>query len=119
MQLNDIWATEIYLNQVTFNGDEYVAKYEVTLWDHFGLDKPDMEKFYYYGNGFRAWFLLQHLQGYKPFLTKMTFTQEFKGNINKGMAEINAQRKQLKEVEAQKEREKAERMIELWKGPKY
>ncbi len=34
------------MNQVTFNGDDYVAKYKVILWDHFGLDKPDMKLFY-------------------------------------------------------------------------
>ncbi len=34
------------------------------------------------GEVFVCWFVLQHLRGYKPFITKMTFTKEFKGNIN-------------------------------------
>lgn len=73
LALNDIWATEVILKELQINGDDYIGKYQVILWDHFGLDKPDLEKFYYYGNGFRAWFILQHLKGYKPFLTKITF----------------------------------------------
>jgi hypothetical protein len=86
LALNDIWATEVYLKQVVFEGDNYTAKYQVTLWDHFGLDKPDMEKIFNVipsvGEVFVCWFILQHLRGYKPFITKMTFTKEFKGNIN-------------------------------------
>ena len=27
------------------------------------------------------WFVLQHLRGYKPFITKITFTKEFEGSI--------------------------------------
>jgi hypothetical protein len=84
--LNDIWASEVLLKQVVFDGDNYTAKYQVTLWDHFGLDKPDMEKIFNVipsvGEVFVCWFSLQHLRGYKPFITKMTFTKEFKGNIN-------------------------------------
>ncbi|STO09814.1 Protein of uncharacterised function (DUF3289) [Flavobacterium hibernum] len=109
LALNDIWATEVYLKQVVFNGDDYVAKYQVILWDHFGLDKPDLEKFYYYENGFRAWFLLQHIHGYKPFITKMTFTKEFKGNLKVGKAEIQAKR------DAEEERDNRLRNIGLKK----
>lgn len=79
--LNDIWATEVILKELKNNGNNYSAKYEVTLWDHFGLDKPDMEKFYSYGAGFRAWFVLQHLHGYKPFLTKIKFEKIITGNF--------------------------------------
>jgi hypothetical protein len=44
------------------------------------------------GEVFVCWFILQHLRGYKPFITKITFTREFKGNLQKGMAELEAQR---------------------------
>ena len=93
MALNDIWATEVLLKEIKFDGDNYTGKYEVTFWDHFSLDKPDLEKFYYFENGFRAWFLLQHIHGYKPFLTKITFTKEFKGNLKEGKLEIDTKRK--------------------------
>ena len=32
--------------------------------------------------GFCAWFILQHLRGYKPFITKITFEKEFSGTLN-------------------------------------
>jgi len=85
--VNDVWSYKVTLLSFKQTGDNYKARYEVQLWDHFGLDLPDMEKFYSWGAGFRAWFLLQHLRGYKPFLTKMVFTKEFSGNIKEGAQE--------------------------------
>ena len=38
-------------------------------------------------NVFRAGFLLQHFRGYKPFITKVTFTREFHGDL-RGKVEI-------------------------------
>ena len=35
-----------------------------------------------YLDGFRAWFLLQHFRGYRPFITKVTFVREFRGDLN-------------------------------------
>ena len=32
--------------------------------------------------GFCAWFILQHLRGYKPFITKTAFEKEFSGTLN-------------------------------------
>ncbi|RZJ89070.1 MAG: DUF3289 family protein [Chryseobacterium sp.] len=87
---NDIWSAEVILKEVKFKGDDYTGKYEVTLWDHFGLDLPDMEKKFNIipsvGEVFVCWFILQHLRGYKPFITKITFTREFTGNINQEKA---------------------------------
>lgn len=85
--INDVWCYKVTLLSYKEKGDTYKAKYEIQLWDHFGLDLPDMEKFYSYGAGFRAWFLLQHHRGYKPFLTKMVFTNEFSGNVHEGRME--------------------------------
>lgn len=124
LALNDIWSTEIYLKEIKFTGDDYVAKYEVFLWDHFGLDIPDVQdpkltKPYYFENGFRAWFILQHIKGFKPFLTKMTFTQEFKGNLNQNKAIENPERQQRIETEQREDRERAERMREIMSGPKF
>jgi len=87
---NDIWSAEVILKEVKFKGDDYTGKYEVTLWDHFGLDLPDMEKKFNIipsvGEVFVCWFILQHLRGYKPFITKITFTRGFTGNINQEKA---------------------------------
>ena len=33
------------------------------------------------GEIFVCWFILQHLRGYKPFITKITFKNEFKGSL--------------------------------------
>lgn len=83
--LNDIWSTEIILTDVKLDNDRmhYTAKYKVTLWDHFGLNKPDMEKIFNVipsvQEAFACWFTLQHLKGYKPFITKIVFEKEFKG----------------------------------------
>ena len=79
--LNDIWATEVILKELKTEGDSCTVHYKVILWDHFGLDLPDLEKFYSYGSGFRAWFVLQHLFGYKPFLTKIQFDKQFKFDL--------------------------------------
>ncbi len=91
--LNDIWATEVHILGVEFDNDNYKIQYEVTLWDHFGLDITDIEKipntFPLAKEAFAAWFALQHLRGYKPFLTKMTFTKEMEGNISMGKVERN------------------------------
>lgn len=84
--LNDIWATEIILKELVFKDEyHYKVKYEVTLWDHFGLNLSDMEKIFNLlpsvGETFVCWFILQHLRGYKPFITKITFEKEFKGSL--------------------------------------
>ncbi|PSL49722.1 uncharacterized protein DUF3289 [Chitinophaga niastensis] len=96
--INDMWAYKVTLLSYKLTGNNYNAKYEVVLWDHFGLDLPDMEKFYSYGAGFRAWFILQHLRGYKPFLTKVKFEKEFSGSILEGAQERKSKRKKPGEM---------------------
>jgi hypothetical protein len=49
------------------------------------------------GEVFVCWFILQHLRGYKPFIT----TREFKGNLNKGTNELQQERKAQKRQEAE------------------
>ena len=36
---------------------------------------------------FAAWFTLQHLRGYKPFITKMRFQKQFNGKLSEGKME--------------------------------
>lgn len=84
---NDIWAHEVSLIEYKRQGERYTAKYEIILWDHFGLDLPDMEKLFNIlpsaGEAFVTWFILQHLRGYKPFLTKIRIERTFEGTINR------------------------------------
>ena len=87
IELNDIWATEIILKELNFKDkNSYSAKYQVILWDHFGLNLTDMEKVFNIipsvGETFVCWFILQHLRGYKPFITKIAFEKEFSGTLN-------------------------------------
>ena len=51
------------------------------------------------GEAFICWFILQHLRGYKPFITKVTFTQEFSGNLQEGREERRAKQKAKEEKE--------------------
>ena len=116
--LNDIWAAEVLLKEVNTDNDNYKAKYQVTLWDHFGLDLPDMEKIFNIipsiGETFLTWFILQHLRGYKPFITKITFEREFSGNIKEGKKAREDKRKdeEYKKAKQWAESERAKMMRE-------
>lgn len=116
--LNDIWAAEVLLKEVNTDNDNYKAKYQVTLWDHFGLDLPDMEKIFNIipsvGETFLTWFILQHLRGYKPFITKITFEREFTGNIKEGKKAREDKRRDEKSKKAKQwaESERAKMMRE-------
>ena len=82
---NDIWAYEVSLVEYKRTGSAYGGKYKVVLWDHFGLDLPDMEHGFNVipsvGEAFVTWFILQHLRGYKPFITKVVIERTFEGTI--------------------------------------
>jgi len=83
--INDVWATEVKISEYALNGCEYSVKYQVTLWDHFGLDAGDLDpsKPARYIKGFHAWFILQHFYGYKPFIVRIRFENEFRGIIKR------------------------------------
>jgi uncharacterized protein (TIGR03034 family) len=82
---NDIWAYRIEIVEYLFTGLSYEGRYRITLYDHFGLDEPDVDdsKNYSYLAGFRAWFILQHLDrfAYKPFITVIELDYSFSGTI--------------------------------------
>ena len=88
--MNDTWAYEIFITHFTWNSElEYTLSYKVVLYDHFGLDIPDLRvEAYYAVPGFRAWFVLQHLRNFQPFITRVEFDKTLKGNIRIGKAEI-------------------------------
>lgn len=73
--INDVWAYKISLTEYYLKNDEPQGKLQFDFYDHFGLDFPDIEKFDY--DIFMAWFVLQHFRGYKPFITKVSFTNNF------------------------------------------
>jgi uncharacterized protein (TIGR03034 family) len=82
--INDIWAYTVYLNKYESTGsNSYKAEVHITIFDHFGLDKNDIgiEKPASRFEGFFAWFILQHVYGYEPFVTKIEFDYLFEGSF--------------------------------------
>lgn len=84
MCVHGLWGNEIVVKSYTCNGTSYNCVLTFTLYDHFGLDEPDIDK---YGLlvGFRDWYILQHFKdyngAYKPFVTKMSFDVSFSGTL--------------------------------------
>jgi uncharacterized protein (TIGR03034 family) len=81
--INDTWAYKVAITEYALSNKRYKGTFSVTLYDHFGLDQPDVEKKYRYLAGFRAWFILQHLKrfAYKPFITEVEMTYPFEGQL--------------------------------------
>ena len=51
------------------------------------------------GAGFRAWFVLQHLKGYKPFINKISFERSFRENFSIGKDYREEKREKKKKEE--------------------
>ncbi|XZI87769.1 DUF3289 family protein (plasmid) [Clostridium perfringens] len=83
--VHDTWANKVEIRDYSINGNKFTGKLHYVIYDHFGLDKPDVEKKYVYLSGFRAWFTLQHFKKfkglYKPFVTVMEIDVPFTGEI--------------------------------------
>ena len=76
--VDGIAAYIIYIDEYKLlSPNTYNAKLRIEIYDHYGLDKRDVEKFGYVA-GFRSWYILQHVRGYKPFLTKMVHILDIK-----------------------------------------
>lgn len=109
--INDTWAHKAdvvfydYVSDSNFKG-----KLKVFIYDDFGLDKPDVIKKYGYLQGFRAWFILQHERGYKPFVTVVELELPFDQSIT----EIEPKR--IAEKKAAEERAKLEKTFKTPPG---
>ena len=81
--VNDTWAYEVVLVDYEMTGPHaYRARVTVRIYDHFGLDKADLEdKAINALAGFRAWLLLQRVRGYKPFVTRIEFDEQFEDSF--------------------------------------
>lgn len=79
-----VWGNKIEVSDYRINGNNYSCTLHYTLYDHFGLDQPDIEKFGPLA-GFRSWYVLQHYSAYnsayKPFLTLIEFDITISGSI--------------------------------------
>lgn len=82
--VHGLWGNLIEVKSYTCDGKSYSGVLTFTLYDHFGLDEEDIKKFGALA-GFRNWYILQHYTeyngAYKPFVTKMTFTENFSGTL--------------------------------------
>ena len=81
--INDTHAFDVDLTQYKLQGSNYNGVFRITLYDHFGLDQPDVEKRFGLLVGFRSWFILQHLDrlNFKPFVTKIEMDHTFSGTV--------------------------------------
>jgi hypothetical protein len=78
--INDTESSEIRLISFTKDsGINWTAEIEVTIYDNFGLDKPDVLKYQGKHEGFAAWYLLQHSRNYVPFKTKIVTRTKIQG----------------------------------------
>lgn len=80
---NDTWAYEISIEQFDRINDDYLLTYKISLFDHFGLDITDLagHPLHYSLAGFRAWFALQHIHSYRPFITTATIARSITGHL--------------------------------------
>lgn len=85
--INDTQAVDIFLipGSYTYTPSikEWKGRFLFVVTDHFGLDKKDTISYQWYplGEGFSAWWRLQHTRGYKPFRTRIFITTDIKGTL--------------------------------------
>lgn len=88
--INDTWGNLIEVDDFIFDGKYFKGILRFNIYDHFGLDEPDMLPKSWWKNygelaGFRAWFVLQHYDKfnskYKSFITRMVVEVPFQGEI--------------------------------------
>lgn len=89
--VHQVWSIKAELINYTYNKctKVWTANLLYTLYDHFGLDWDDIVKHgndripqYHTGDFFKAWYILQHYRGARPFITEMTRTVFIAGHTN-------------------------------------
>ena len=84
--INDTQGVSISVQEYSFDGTTFSGILHFNIYDHFGLDQPDVEKIYAELAGFRAWFTLQHYDKfngqYKPFITNFDVEVSFEGSLS-------------------------------------
>lgn len=84
--VDGLWGNLIQVKSYHLDGNTYSGVLHFTLYDHFGLDEADVNKYGDTWPGFSSWYILQHLnsynQQYKPFLTVIEFDESFSGTLN-------------------------------------
>ena len=78
--IHQMWATKVEFKDIALSESGGRGKIIYTLYDHFGLDAADKAKFGGYpvvGDGFKAWYILQHYRNAKPLLIEIEYPIEF------------------------------------------
>lgn len=74
MAVDDTSAYLVFVESYELvSANTYNAVLRIESYDNFGLNPADIQCGFGLLAGFRSWFILQHVRGYKPFLTKMTY----------------------------------------------
>ena len=85
IMINDTWGNSIRVENYKITGKTFQGTLHFDIYDHFGLDEPDVLKIYGDLAGFRAWFVLQHYDQfagqYKPFVTNIDLYIPFNGSV--------------------------------------
>lgn len=70
---NDTWAYEVHISKFDVINGNYFIQYRISLYDHFGLNIEDLSEHssVYIQPGFRAWFALQHIHNFRPFIANV------------------------------------------------
>lgn len=76
--LNDTEQSTVRLESYSRAGNHIDVVVEVTIKDHFGLDKHDAVSKDYIHHGFQSWWVLQHRRGFVPFRTKVVSRKTLK-----------------------------------------
>ena len=81
---NDTWSFEVRVEQFdSINGHDYLLKYRISFFDHYGLNIEDLSEHpLVYGlPGFRAWFALQHIHNFQPFIATAEVVKSITGRL--------------------------------------
>lgn len=82
--INDTWGYYVNIKNYSSDGKSYKGTLHFTIYDHFGLDDNDVEKFGW-TQEFSAWYVLQHYTSckgaYVPFITYIEFDVPISGTI--------------------------------------
>ncbi len=82
--IHQVWSARAEISNFSLHCGTRIWSCNVhyTLYDHFGLDWADIRKhgddhipLPSTGNGFKAWYILQHYRSAKPFLTRISITE--------------------------------------------
>lgn len=86
LSINGLWGNNIQVLDFQSDGNHYSGTLRFTLYDHFGLDQPDVENPKYVAlAGFRAWFVLQHYDKfggkYQPYINIFEYDVPISGRL--------------------------------------